>query len=60
LRKRFLLAEIDVTRARAAQEAARQLRSAFEGLAGGEREGSLAGLQLAIERVNQLIGPGAK
>lgn len=60
LRKRFLLAEIDVTRARAAQEAARQLRSAFEGLAGGDREGSLAALQLAIDRMNQLIGPGAK
>ncbi|MCA2965866.1 MAG: hypothetical protein ACK55F_04910 [Acidobacteriota bacterium] len=60
LRKRYLLAEIDVTKARAAQEAARQLRSAFEGLAGGDRDGRLAALQLAIDRVNQFIGPGAK
>ncbi|MFN9264501.1 MAG: hypothetical protein ACK6DY_13545 [Acidobacteriota bacterium] len=60
LRKRYLLAEIDVTKARAAQEAARQLRSAFEGLAGGDRDGRLAALQLAIDRMNQFIGPGAK
>jgi nicotinamide mononucleotide (NMN) deamidase PncC len=59
-RKRFLLAEVDLTRARAAQDAARYLRMVFESLAGGADDGGLAALQSAIERVNQFIGPGGK
>lgn len=59
-RKRFLLAEVDLSRARAAQEAARQLRMVFESLARGDSDGGLAALQFAIERVNQFVGPGGK
>lgn len=59
-RKRFLLAEVDLTRARAAQDAARHLRMVFESLAGGSDDGGLATLQFAIEQVKQFIGPVGK
>lgn len=59
-RKRFLLAEVDLTRAWAAQDAARHLRMVFESLAGGADDGGLAALQFAIERVNEFIGPSGK
>jgi hypothetical protein len=59
-RKRFLLVEVDLTRARAAQDAAQQLRRVFESLAGGANDGGLAELQAAIARVNQFLGPGGK
>jgi hypothetical protein len=59
-RKRFLLAEIDLTRAVAAQEAARQMRTVFEGLVSGADDGGLAALQMAIAQVNQFLATGSK
>jgi hypothetical protein len=59
-RKRFLLAEVDLTRARAAQDAARHLRMVFESLAGGAEDSGLAALQMAIDQVNQFLRPGGK
>lgn len=59
-RKRFLLAELDLTRARAAQQAAGQLRAVFEGLVRGSDAGGMAALQMAITQVNQFLRPGGK
>lgn len=54
-RKRYLLAELDVAKARAAQDAAKQLRLTYQSLAGGGSEGGVSSLEASIARLNSFV-----
>ncbi|MDZ7639894.1 MAG: hypothetical protein U5J83_16860 [Bryobacterales bacterium] len=56
-RRFHLLAQANIAKAKAAQDAARQLRLTFESLSKGENDqGGVAALHLAIERLSRFVG----
>jgi hypothetical protein len=59
-RKRFLMTQVDIGKARAAQEAARQLRLSYEALAGGSAGGSVLELENAVRRLSEFVNDFAQ
>ncbi len=59
-RKRFLMAEVDIAKARAAQDAAKQLRLTFEALSGGGEGIGVVELQSAVQRLSDFVSDFVK